>query len=68
MYFHYTECVTDVDKQSEMIIFEHLLITFEATAIFGACINIGSSLQLSTKPLKPGILVCPSLWNTLYYQ
>ena len=29
-----TECVTDLDQQSELIIFESLLTTFEASVIF----------------------------------
>ena len=39
-----TECVTDLDKRSEMIVFESLLITslFEAD---GAVSEIGTSLK-----------------------
>ena len=29
-----TECVTDLDKRSEMIIFESILTTFEASFVF----------------------------------
>jgi len=42
------KCVADLDLQSEMIIFEFLLITFEASIIFevdGAVSKIGSSLK-----------------------
>ena len=31
-----TECVTDIDEQSQIIIFKSLLTTFEASVIFEA--------------------------------
>ena len=34
MYSQHTECVTDLDSQPEMIIFELILTTFEARMIF----------------------------------
>jgi len=33
--FQDTECVTDLDLKSEMIIFGSILITFESSSIFG---------------------------------
>ena len=45
-----TESVRDLDSQCEMIIFESILTTFEASAIFdaaGAVVEISSSLQIT---------------------
>ena len=45
-----TECVTDIDEQSQIIIFKSLLTTFEASVIFEAAellAKIGLSLTLT---------------------
>jgi len=47
----HTECVTELDLQSEMIIFESILTTFEMSNIFGG--SWGSSanwLKPKTEP------------------
>ncbi len=46
-----TECVTDLDDQSDMIIFESLLTTFEAIFIvWGSWAICKNWLELKTKP------------------
>ena len=50
--FEASECVTDLDQLSEMIIFESISTTFEESVIFGG--SWGSSknwLEPYTKPL-----------------
>ena len=61
-----TECVTDLDYQSKMIIFELIFTTFEASVIFwGSWGSIENQLESKTKP-PFAILDCPNLWNALY--
>ena len=48
-YLTSTECVMDLDQQSEMIIFKSILTTFEESVIFeaaGAVVKV----SLSSKP------------------
>ena len=60
-----TECVTDLDYQSKMIIFELIFTTFEASVIFwGSWGSIENQLESKTKP-PFAILDCPNLWNAL---
>ncbi len=40
----YTECVTDLNQQSEMIIFESFLTTFEVSVIFSGSWGSGENL------------------------
>ncbi len=48
-----TECVTDFDKQSEMIILGSILTTFESSSIFGSsCGSIGNLLEPKNEPLS----------------
>ncbi len=45
---NYTECVTDLDKRRELIIFESILTPFEASIVFdtaGAVLKISLSLK-----------------------
>ena len=61
-----TECVTYLDWQSEMIIFELILTTFEASFIFrGSLGSIENWLEPKTKPTFASS-ACPNLWNALY--
>jgi len=58
----YTECVTDLDKQSsKMIIFESILTTFELSIIFRG--SWGSSVNCLEPEIKPplGNLACQNL-------
>jgi hypothetical protein len=46
-----TECVKDLDYQSQMIIFESILSTFELSIIFRGSLGSGVNwLKLETKP------------------
>jgi len=57
-YEHSTECVTDLDQGSEMIIFGSILTTFESSNIFGGS-SIENWLKPKTEPLL-GNLACPN--------
>jgi len=60
-----TECVTDLDKQSELVIFESILTTFKLSIIYGGSWgSIENWLQPKTKP-PLGNLACPNLRNAL---
>ncbi len=61
-----TECVTDLDLWSKMIIFGWILTPFEPNIIF-AC-SWGSIKNWLEHRIKPpsGNLACPNPWNTLY--
>jgi len=60
-----TECVTDLDQQSKMIIFGLILTTFKSSSIFGGILgSIKNWLNPKTEP-PLGNLACPNLWNTL---
>ena len=60
------ECVMDLDYQSEMIIFESILTTFELSIIFWGSFGIIEN-RLETKTKQPcAIIACPNLWNALY--
>jgi len=61
-----SECVTDLDLQIEMIIFESKLTTFKKSIILKGnwCCN-ENWLEPKTEPLL-GNLACPNQWNALY--
>ena len=57
----HTECVTDFDLQSKMIIFGSILTTFELSIIYGSnCCSNQNWLEPKTKP-PSGNLACPNL-------
>jgi len=61
-----TECVTDLDKWNEMIIFGLIFTIFELSSIFG---GRWGSLENWLKPkteLTSGNFACPNPWNALY--
>ena len=58
-----TECVTDLDLQSKMIIFESILTTFESSVIFEAVAKIGSSLKPNHYVQFQLAQICETLWK-----
>jgi hypothetical protein len=56
----HTECVTDLDKQSKMIIFGSILSTFKWNSIFGGSWgSIENRCKTKTEP-PSGNLACPN--------
>ena len=66
-----TECVTDLDWRSKMIIFQLVLTTFEASIIFsGRWGSSGNWLKPKTKPplwILTKFSFCKSLLHTVWF-
>ncbi len=63
-----TECVTNLDLQSEMITCGSILTTFELSSIFGGNRDsIENCLEPKIEPPSENI-ACPNLWNVLYNE
>jgi len=56
-----TECVTDLDYQSKLLIFELILTTFKPSIVFrGSWGSIENWIEPKTEP-PSGNLACPNL-------
>jgi len=61
-----TECVTDLDLRSKLLVFKSILTPFEPSIIFWCTWgSFENWLEPKTKP-PSGNLACPNLWNAQY--